>query len=314
MEVIRAENYKGYMSCQYPRIVIKGEGMSIKSILPFPFSNNPECTIVLTREELNKYLFRLDKDTEKMFDFLRKKKDKDTEIRNFLQHTNNESILAYIFSVYTKLDEEIKVDSRKLCPKGCHECCKCYFYVTDIEYYAIKCYLMENNPALFDKAVKIAKTQMDDLRENFPDEYNKLHNENANNIWDDHENIETFRMCPFMDGKGCGAYPFRPIMCRLHSSTVSGVVCVRLLEKHTQEQLTHLLSKYVLKPEETYRNILYYPIKIKDIKSVNFKRTYPLFYFLAHDEEYKQDYELAKNESMKKYMEIISNGLYDEQW
>lgn len=310
MEIIRAENYKGYMSCQYPRIVIKGGGMSIRSVLPFPLSNNPECTIVLTREELNKYSFGINEDTETMFDFLRKKKDRDSEINNFLQHTNNESILAYMVSVYAKLDEEISVDSGKLCPKGCHDCCKCYFYVTDIEYYTIKCYLKESKPELFNKALEIAKEQMEDLRVNFPAEYNKLHNENATNIWDDHENIETFRMCPFMDGKGCGAYQFRPIMCRLHSSTVSDVVCARLLEKHTEVQLWDILSKYVYEPEEVYKNIQYYPIEIGGTKTFVMQRVYPLFFYLAHDDELSKRYEWAKNESMEEYLGKISNGLY----
>ncbi len=312
MKLIISKNYKDGMSNRVAKIIITDAGMT--TFKPLSMMNNSDYVILLTMEEWNKYRVRLGKDESEMFSkFRRDKKKQDDEIQKSFQNVREDSILAYTFSVYSEIDEKISRPANQLCKKGCHECCIGYFYVTDIEYYLIKCYLMANKPEAFYKAVKTAKEQMRILKELIPEEYEKLHNEDVANPMDDHSYIHSFRMCPFMDGSGCAAYQFRPLICRLYSSVVSCGVCSKICAHYSPEQITNLLSNNIVDMDDVYRNILFYPIKIGKERVMVCKKAYPLFYYLCHDAEYERHYRWATEKSMKEYMKLISNGLYVEK-
>jgi len=130
--------------------------------------------------------------------------------------------VAEMLDLYKELDGEIsqKIEFNKVkpfCAKVCCECCDEYFYVSEVEYRAIKHFLKESN---IDVTAYIAesKRQSEQLVAEYPQEWDKLCSSDTKDFQElsDDGALRKFAPCIFLKDGICKIYPVRPIICRLY--------------------------------------------------------------------------------------------------
>jgi len=196
---------------------------------------------------------------------------------------------------------------KPLCLKGCSDCCSDYFYVSRIEYYAIKSYILNAKPDLCELVVEKAKEQNDILKASFPEEYGLLSSRTKlsvkcsgaadGELFENHIHLERFLPCVLLDENGrCSCYSTRPFICRLHGTSSQVPACIKMLKKYRHRRLEKNLVdvKYSeeLKTDMDffgYNNALYVNIP------------FPLFYWFANDDAFAQDFYDAVSMDVKKY-------------
>ncbi|GHU82599.1 hypothetical protein AGMMS50284_4730 [Clostridia bacterium] len=149
---------------------------------------------------------------------------------------NSNSALAATIKRLQAVDIEIDKLAKEnmvhfLCKKGCNNCCSEYYYVSMLEYFAAKNYLLNSNSNLFSACIKNGEKQFSKLKISNPNEYFRLMKINTKEIdFNDHENLERFEMCPFCDKKtkSCVIYPVRSIICKLYGTSYSYGYCNKI--------------------------------------------------------------------------------------
>lgn len=217
---------------------------------------------------------------------------------------NPQGVLAGLLKKYVMLDKEIERKRSEnnvkfICHKGCDNCCSSYFYVSQIEYFAIKRYLEKNN-ADFKQLKEKARIVLDLLKCSHVAEYNKLKSliNDLDEIFDD-EALSYFRQCIFLNKGCCSIYSVRPFICRLHGVSNKFVVCDKVYNKSKQMLSKRLdidkLKNYTVDVpyrEEYKNNVDYF---ILDNGRVNYIRPYPLFWWVVNDDLFHESYLLAKS-------------------
>lgn len=218
------------------------------------------------------------------------------------------SVVSKLLERYTAIDNTIS-DLRRtnkvkpFCQKGCSECCSHYFYISMVEYFAIKYQLISDG--CFEAAKQKGASQYLELKDANKKEFDLLESKKEDDIFfNDHLNLEKFRPCPLLgENRECMAYETRSIICRLYGSTGNFSPCDKILKKHEIPFLKVTFGKSIEK------HILTKPINIGDLESNiyglqhknNFRilRPYPLIYWLYHDEQYTAYYKsaIAKDEA-----------------
>ncbi len=215
-----------------------------------------------------------------------------------------------------------------LCRKNCNACCDYYFYISPIEYFAIKYYLLNTHKALFEKAKTTAKQSYEQLKEEYPEEYNRLEFQSFAQLagQSDHEVLDRFKMCPFANSeKGiCEIYSVRTMICRLFGTSYAYGYCndidkkVRKLfsKQISKKKVTSHMVKIELN-EDLRRDVDHYvfpPSSIGPSQGIEFRdRAFPLIYWLTHDEQYSMLYSFALNKKKQDYWRIraTDRSLYD---
>ena len=160
----------------------------------------------------------------------------------------NGSLIANLYCIYKQLDEETKGIKEIICNPDCCDCCSGYFYISEIEFYAILEFIMRTEPKVYlDSVISNATTQLEQLRLQCPSEYRKLISPidkfvNINHNCFDDSNIKKYGRCIFLnsnEGK-CGIYSVRPIVCRLFGCYVYTSGCVSL---ERNQELSRVLLK-----------------------------------------------------------------------
>lgn len=230
-----------------------------------------------------------------------------------------ESIVANAWRKYRALDdvimrEQMKHNVTSICEPGCNECCRDYFYISPVEHYTIKHYIVNTNIDLFNESVTKAKTQYHQLKMQHPNEYHKLEKVNEQTLDDDHEHLKKYARCPLIDrdtGK-CSAYPVRPIVCRLHGTSFHENVCDIIYKQvkrpFSKQMSTKKIRRHMVGIDPTSPSLL------QDIRLYTIdrpppdnilhvcERSYPIMYWLSHDNLYESKYLKAIGESKTAYI------------
>jgi Fe-S-cluster containining protein len=224
-------------------------------------------------------------------------------MNNFKNRYRN---LTEMLSLYADLDEQIERKTKEnkvkpFCSKRCCLCCDEYFYVSKLEYFVIKHYLLSNGCEL-DSLIQRSKQQCRELHDIHPDEFDSLLNEQTDPFGcGDDRNIKSFMSCIFLKDKKCSIYPVRPIICRLYGISYSYAYCDKILQKlmkvydNIDKYTKVLLSRMIDMP---YHEGLRFGIDYVNAESeggVTFRhasKPLPLFWWFAHDREYSDDYEM----------------------
>ena len=205
--------------------------------------------------------------------------------------------LGDMIELYNALDNQINVKMQQngvepFCKKGCKHCCDEYFYVSMVEYFAIKNYL-ESRGKKVTSFYKKSTALCAKLSAAYPNEWNKLTSE-ANNITEDTDDraILKFSDCIFLKNKKCSIYPARPIICRLYGISYSYEYC--------DDITTKLLDSFSENPNMIFKHMIDIPycdelrIGIDYINLgggfTHFRKPYPLFWWIANDGKYEQEY------------------------
>ncbi|HCC35333.1 MAG TPA: hypothetical protein DEQ02_06740 [Ruminococcaceae bacterium] len=204
------------------------------------------------------------------------------------------------FSVLDKEIERLKLENNVsfLCKRGCNACCSDYFYISQLEYCAIKNHLLTFFPNAFLRAQEIARAQWGLLAQKCINEYQRLNSDEFGlDLYEDHVFIKhQFAACPLLDEDdgGCKAYAARPFICRLHGISTAMPRC-GAIEKH-------LRGPFRLFPKDAHKHMVDIEYSSDFQTDVNhfykktathLTRSYPIFYWLAHDSDYAQMYKTA---------------------
>ncbi|MEG0019474.1 MAG: YkgJ family cysteine cluster protein [Oscillospiraceae bacterium] len=214
----------------------------------------------------------------------------------------NTSIVSKLFDKYTAIDSEIKKlnDIEKVkpfCKKGCCDCCSHYFYISMVEYFAIKYQLIASE--MFDEVKAKGMEQYIELMRTNKSEFDLLESRNEDiRMFQDHLNLEMFKPCPLLNDSGeCSAYISRPIVCRTYGSTGNFQACEKLKKAYEIPFLKVTFSKSLEK--HRLSRTLDLGVLMENVAIFNYKgtlrclRPYPLIYWLYYDEQYNNLYNIS---------------------
>lgn len=136
---------------------------------------------------------------------------------------NENSVVANLLSVYNQIDKEISQVSYSICKKGCSDCCRDYFKISAVEFFAILRYLNIN----------YSKEQLRTVIS----ECSRL-SEETDFAKDDYFNIPNLAPCVFLDDTTdeCKIYEVRPILCRTYGYYQGLTRCPKVFEDKTAIQ------------------------------------------------------------------------------
>lgn len=219
------------------------------------------------------------------------------------------SAVAGLWEKYAAVDNEIEWQKQKcnvsfLCMRGCNACCSDYFYVSLLEYFAIKNHLITFAPETFAQAKLTAQKHNTLLSGQYPEEHVRLETTSVDikNIFNDKSVIrKRFLPCPFLDSLSgdCQVYPARPLICRIYGLSYSYKKC-ELIDKYRKGPLGLFprdLKKYMVGNE--YGTA---PDEGVDCFGMKITRPYPLFYWLSHDDDYEEIYSIACQRPMDEFI------------
>lgn len=226
------------------------------------------------------------------------------------------SIVSILLKKYAVLDAKIQKEKLSnninfICKKGCNSCCSEYFYISRTEYFGIKNYLEKNNidiKPLIDKS----KELLEKLKTKSYDEYLKLNTKKINysdEYFLDNEFISSFEPCIFLEQGLCSIYPVRPFICRFYGTSAYYNFCNKLQKKFksyfSKEYNVSKIKQHTVSisySEEYKVNVDYF---IKKNNEAVIIRPYPLFWWFANDDEFKDIYvdsiSLSVEKSIQKY-------------
>lgn len=220
------------------------------------------------------------------------------------------SALANLWQKYTLLNNEIQRQcienkTRFICKRGCSNCCSDYFYVSLLEFIAIKHHLLTFDKTLFRVVCNNAREQYIKLCRDFPDEYKRLENlQSFNDLYNDHAVLDSFLPCPLLNNQGeCAAYPARPLICRLHGISSVFTACKFVENKRRNSPIAANPSSFLVNIE--YSNELRFNVEMFQRKNGTtvLPKAAPLIYWLSHEKDYQQIYELAYLQSLSDFSE-----------
>lgn len=213
----------------------------------------------------------------------------------------------------TSLKQDGNVDF--ICKEGCNYCCADYFYISQLEYYAIKHHYLTFFPSEFEQIKDTAKDQMELLRNVFPEEYQRFQSKVPNVVsmfQDDLIVKEQFQPCPCLDQKtgSCRVYAARPIICRLHGVSSALPMCAKI-----RKYLKGPLGLFPRNPQKHLLPIAYGDDLIDNIDRFGrgvqqvISRPFPLFYWLSTDDDHENIYQIACTRQLDYYFSSLNNQL-----
>lgn len=226
------------------------------------------------------------------------------------------SVVGNLLCVYNQLDqyinEQLKVSqNHTICHKGCCECCYDYFYISEVEYFAILNYLITMNglDSLEDIRQK-ALLSIEEIKNCYPDEYEKLIKEycgsNPKNILDDMRIKKTQAPCIFLNKKDkiCTIYPVRPFVCRIYGTCVRSN-CDKMKYMSDSDVSIVDIRSYAQMIQENIDVFYFGRIPIE-------RRPYPISYWFSHFLQYFLERRDAKyycsiGRSISDYKNLILN-------
>lgn len=221
------------------------------------------------------------------------------------------SLVMAVWKKYTALDETIANEQkqrkcRPICEIGCNECCSDYFYVTPMEYYTLKLLLISQDKDTFYECCEKAQKLFLQLKRENPQEYLRLEQLRETDSDYDHEYLRKFARCPMLEDitGACVAYLGRPLLCRLHGTSMFAGICKKVSAKITpllyKTHSERIAKKYLLpinpRDNELHEGITYHSVQNKKAVMqplIVSERPYPLLYWLANDKQYSKGYALA---------------------
>lgn len=220
------------------------------------------------------------------------------------------SALMGLWQKYTALEAEIEKQRRAnntcfVCKQGCTDCCSDYFYISLLEFIAIKHHMLTFGNDDFLKSRAKAMAQYSWLQQMHPDEYKRLENlPSLQEMYDDHAIIERAMPCPLLKENGdCAAYVCRPFICRLHGISSAYTICGRVETKLNNSLFKPTLSSLLVDIE--YSEELLWNVDRFQKKNgiIAFPKLAPIMYWLFHEQEYQAIYEIACSRSLSEYSE-----------
>lgn len=269
---------------------------SLYLILPRPFKHflvsNQDVILSLS------YPCTIEQEREVLPMFWKKKKEKEPlHPLQELSQTHPASALSKLLFLYATLEDVLY--EKTLCPTPCHVCCSDYFLITPLEFIAIKTYLLINQSAIFQTAKERALQQLSLLKKNFPEEARRL-SKGPSLLTIKQHPLESFLPCPFLKASSCAIYPVRPIICRMHGSCANSPCSVQ--KKIDSKVGEDDRLPYIDLSDTLQEYITYIPLPTKqDAPFYAFPPIYPLFYWLAREEDYQTLYELANKNTIDDY-------------
>lgn len=236
---------------------------------------------------------------------------------------SEDSVAARTIRLYTQLSKDLEenIYGKKdvKCEKGCNECCKHYFPISEVEFAIIMDYLynncgIEKTNMIIEKAIALA----DEFEKNNPEFFKRLKEDatgkNINYMLRaDLENMpEKQEECVFLgeDG-GCSIYTVRPIICRMHgvcyaSDNIDYKVCDKIPSIINNKDNMLDIDKY----KREIESIGNYSKKGKDL--ILYTRRYPIFYFMKiHFGTGKKIVDFFKNPVIHNVLHSNEEMLYD---
>lgn len=219
------------------------------------------------------------------------------------------SMLANLHMKYAGLDADIErmrnsSDVTFVCKKGCCACCSNYFYISQMEYFYIKRYLLETDATAFSAAKQRAFEQAELLKSIAPNEYEKVFSKKDYGIscFDASEYTKGFSNCIFLQNGSCSVYPARPRVCRIYGNTMNTAPC-ELVQKAIDEdgEQRHLI---LLDTNDFDEGVNRFWISGRRM----ILRVRPLFYWLLKDDLFTQNYFDAISMSAAQYEDIHFNS------
>lgn len=186
-----------------------------------------------------------------------------------------------------------------VCSKGCNECCNDYFYISIMEYFYIKYWLLTYEPEKFELAKEKAKEQMELLEKFSEEEYKRLFRINTDkDTIDSGKYISKFKECVFLQNGICSIYPARPHICRTYGYTTMGMPCAKIQDAIKNHDIENLLIPLNTEGFEDEINMLF-----TDKGMVDMRRA-PIIYWLYKDEQFQPNYIDSLAMGLKHYMQV----------
>lgn len=240
---------------------------------------------------------------------------------------NKNSVIATAWRKYQLIDDTVlklqtENDVSFLCKKGCHACCDYYFYISDIEYFSMKYYLLTTNPDVFSRCKTKALKLYPLLKKNFPEEAKYLDSKDTTTInHDDHKNLKNFALCPFANENThyCDVYSKRPIICRLFGTSYAYGYCEkiekqmhsailkRFSEKRAKKHMIGIQYNLELTRDIDWGTVPTGNLKVKNNIAIQ-GRPYPIIYWLSHDNMYLNQYHVAISQPKELYWSFLSGS------
>lgn len=221
--------------------------------------------------------------------------------KNCCCDVNEDSLIASLLYKYYWLDLKVSQMTKDqgiqlLCKKGCSFCCSDYFYISMVEYFAIRRELIQNR--LQNQIYTSAEKGYRELAQTAPAEVQKLESDKMDikKIYDDNS-PGIHLTCPLLNEKdgSCLVYRCRPFICRLYGVSYRYNMCERILKKCRKR-----FGKKMLDSSKMMHHLLDIPYDdyfITDVDVACFKkqsvffRPYPIVYWLSHDAWYAKFYQ-----------------------
>lgn len=169
------------------------------------------------------------------------------------------SLVAHLLAKYQRtdaqlLEEAIRHSVQSVCHKGCSDCCDYYFYISKVEYFAIRNHIETQFPERMQIYVQRAQNQLFELKECYPEEFKKIFTPSA--AVGKQGFVETiagihFRKCIFCNEQSgeCEVYQSRPFTCRFFGTTYRHNICSKIEDKlhaEGEEASVEALSRYMV--------------------------------------------------------------------
>lgn len=228
------------------------------------------------------------------------------------KNLNCDSIVGNLFAKFSLIDEKIKSETKRqgvhcICKEGCNACCHEYFYISLIEYYAIRFELLKQGK--LEAAFREADRQYELLKSQHKNEYSKLNNATLGaaleRSFTDNEYISKFELCPCNFNGECSAYSARPFICRAFGTTNQYDTCEKIYHKikypliekiNNSKAKKHIIMlKFDLDFVQRDMDVFYHNNQTRIL------RPYPLIYWLCHDKEYTHLYDIAINDTKEAF-------------
>jgi len=226
--------------------------------------------------------------------------------KNCHNDIHEESIAADVLRLYSSIDEDIKVNNKKkICQKGCSECCSDFFLISEAEFAVILSYFKstygnEMTNELIKKGIEFSKT----FEKDEPEYFRQLtENMNTSKSLDSLNRLIINNIpekqslpCVFLNNENqCMIYDVRPVICRIHGiylkSTDSKNVRVCSKIPTYESNISNML--YLDNYEEKMKELFQYKVENKNL--VMIRREYPIFYYFKFYFDQNKDVEFYFN-------------------
>lgn len=183
---------------------------------------------------------------------------------------HDNSLVANVLKIYSKLDKKIKDNIRFKCMDNCNKCCYDYFYISEEEFLVIMYYIEKNFSKEKLKEIFIkANEYMSNLKENHKEEYNNLNNITYGLVkYKGYEMLKfipratrTEKACVFLEDGKCLIYEVRPFICRNYGTLSKKFTCNDIIiekDEFEYELLDKLLDKRIKHEYESFLGRVYY--------------------------------------------------------